>query len=1021
MAVYTKSPADVYAPVDGEGKPRGAAMGDALVLAEEMVREIDGKAGGDELDAERQAREQAIQNEAQAREQAVEALEAADEALSQRIDSVEVLASSGVKWTTEIVRVRSTANVNLASGLTNGTTLNGVVLATGQHVFLGSQTNAAQNGIYTVVASGAASRATFADTAEELARIGFVIQEGTAGTGERWTLAMDSVDITVGTTPLLFSPAGIEPGYAAEVEAARDDKPTLGARIDGIADHVDGIISETIGEGMAATGLGDRFSVVGNDSLTVYEHAFSRNLYDTAAQRDGYYVSTGSGKIFAAAGFACSDFIPVQAGKSYNISHNTTRQGGAAFFSAMNDNAVVSSSTATNPAGVTLVAPAGAQYLVITVKAPAIPEPTEIMVVEGAVAFPYEPFGVAVGRELGAYLSSSLFGEIAEFKVSQNLYDPAAKRSGFYVNKISGNIAAAAGFACSDWIAVAPGQVITVSSNTDRQPEIGFFSAKNDTGSSVSVVSGAFNKLATVTVPAGASWMVINVASTLAPEPTEIMVNIGSSALPWEPYGDRWVIRTDALPGSVQQGDAVLRLRPGNIESTIDSSKSGRRIRNTFILGAPLQLLSYPQRLNLRATYLDNVLVRDFSDDVAPDVVMGANLGGNHGWMCGECTAAAHGKTAADQGSVWTSDSVEHVLVAVLNASTLVMAQRSANVVPTSGTYTHVSGGANTGPITISAVTDRQWYPSHNNYTVRVLVDGAAVPLAEADYAYHDSVQIIETGDILTRQSIIDWWIANGGVSAGLVPQGDVAYSITTTYHFDRDGQLSIYWDWIFLRAESVGYLRGLQVGLGGAPSQIYVPGAVPMSYDGDTIDLSRKVPADLTSTSGVRIWAKPANFQNEGEFGHRILSLWPNYVFAVGFLPVGDAAYDVRRDRVTGDVLDIATNGKQYFRLLDQGAQVAAVGDHYSAACFRHIVPRVAERTCFHIVRSPGGDVWIYADWHDRAFMDRLPIPADLIGREFEVEDSRNVTVMSSILTGSLPVMVAAAADYGYCVIRVK
>ncbi|MER8540235.1 SGNH/GDSL hydrolase family protein [Mesorhizobium sp. M1334] len=155
-------------------------------------------------------------------------------ALGVRVDAVEAIATAGVLWTTQIIKVRSTANVVLASGLVNAAVINGVTLATGDNVFLGSQTLPAENGLYTVVPSGAASRATFADSAAELAHIGFVVQSGTVGTGERWTLALAAAAITLGTTALNFSPEGIEPGYAAEVQTARGPYTVLNDRLDAL-------------------------------------------------------------------------------------------------------------------------------------------------------------------------------------------------------------------------------------------------------------------------------------------------------------------------------------------------------------------------------------------------------------------------------------------------------------------------------------------------------------------------------------------------------------------------------------------------------------------------------------------------------------------------------------------------------------------------------------------------------------------------------------------------------------------
>jgi hypothetical protein len=78
-----------------------------------------------------------------------------------------------------IARVASTANVVLASGLENGDTLDGVTLATGNRVLLKNQTTTSQNGLYTVVASGTASRDTEFDTISELAGQLILVSEGT--------------------------------------------------------------------------------------------------------------------------------------------------------------------------------------------------------------------------------------------------------------------------------------------------------------------------------------------------------------------------------------------------------------------------------------------------------------------------------------------------------------------------------------------------------------------------------------------------------------------------------------------------------------------------------------------------------------------------------------------------------------------------------------------------------------------------------------------------------------------------
>ena len=99
-------------------------------------------------------------------------------------------------------RVASTGNVAIASELENGDTVDGVTLATNDRVLLKNQTAGAENGIYVVVASGAASRALNADDVSELPL--FVsVTEGTVGENTGWNMT-NTGTITLGTTALTY-------------------------------------------------------------------------------------------------------------------------------------------------------------------------------------------------------------------------------------------------------------------------------------------------------------------------------------------------------------------------------------------------------------------------------------------------------------------------------------------------------------------------------------------------------------------------------------------------------------------------------------------------------------------------------------------------------------------------------------------------------------------------------------------------------------------------------------------------
>ncbi len=102
------------------------------------------------------------------------------------------------------VRVATTAAINLSSDLQAGDAIDGVTLDAGDRVLVKHQGTASENGIYVAVASGAASRATDADTSAEVTTGMFTfVSEGTVNADSGWVLTTNDI-ITLGTTGLTF-------------------------------------------------------------------------------------------------------------------------------------------------------------------------------------------------------------------------------------------------------------------------------------------------------------------------------------------------------------------------------------------------------------------------------------------------------------------------------------------------------------------------------------------------------------------------------------------------------------------------------------------------------------------------------------------------------------------------------------------------------------------------------------------------------------------------------------------------
>lgn len=114
---------------------------------------------------------------------------------------------NGLAWKAP-VRAATTAAGTLASSFANGSVIDGVTLATGDRILIKDQAAGAENGLYTVNASGAPTRAVDMDvTAEAVNNSTVLVMEGTANSDKSWTLSTNGT-IVLGTTALTWVQVG---------------------------------------------------------------------------------------------------------------------------------------------------------------------------------------------------------------------------------------------------------------------------------------------------------------------------------------------------------------------------------------------------------------------------------------------------------------------------------------------------------------------------------------------------------------------------------------------------------------------------------------------------------------------------------------------------------------------------------------------------------------------------------------------------------------------------------------------
>ena len=150
------------------------------------------------------------------------------------------------------VRTATTGtSLNLSTAFANGQTVGGVTLATGDRVLIKDQSTGSENGVYTVNASGAPTRATDFDANANITSGAFVfVEDGTNG-DQGFVLTTDGT-ITIGTTALSFTQFS-GAGNISAGNGLQQSGTTLSVKLDGAG----------IASGLAISGNGTKIAAGG--------------------------------------------------------------------------------------------------------------------------------------------------------------------------------------------------------------------------------------------------------------------------------------------------------------------------------------------------------------------------------------------------------------------------------------------------------------------------------------------------------------------------------------------------------------------------------------------------------------------------------------------------------------------------------------------------------------------------------------------------------------------------------------
>jgi len=528
----------------------------------------------------------------------------------------------------------------------------------------------------------------------------------------------------------------------------------------------------------------------------------------------------------------------------------------------------------------------------------------------------------------------------------------------------------------------------------------------------------------TVQAPVGANWLVTNADSTSIVS-SKIQVESGSVATPYQEIGTSLKYIDPSYINFEKEATPTNRLetKSGNFASVYGVVDGVPIVINLQLTKTNTHDQSTV--FNFYSDIVNDVAQRAaLGDDVAPMRMDNFTIGANHGYEKANLTLAGHGKTVSDIGSIWSSSGKEYVIVDIVSVDVLSVTSRTDNITFTLGTLTHVSGATNTASFTPTATTSLQWYPSIRDRKLTCFVDDALIDLSiVATHEFKNTVKFLESYSIMKKSDMLDWLIANKGVNHtnyDAVP----CYTVNFGYTFDKECGCTIYFGGVGRKTVALQdqmIAQSIQLDQGNGNVYNYIPKSTEFTDGGYTYNFSQlenlysknpSAPLYLTAAR-QEIGTNPID---------RIVMLNDQVGYATGYLPILDAAPNVRATNAARKYIEIRNGSlKLYPRLIDS-ASISQIndGDAFAAIAYRKYFKRSADRTCKYVVRSEMGD-YLYLDWHT-AKTDEIELPSDWIGREFEiVEKSSNVTLLSKFASNSIIVKIDASKSYGYLVLRRK
>lgn len=621
----------------------------------------------------------------------------------------------------------------------------------------------------------------------------------------------------------------------------------------------------------------------------------------------------------------------------------------------------------------------------------------------------------------------------AELKVPKSyeiVFEPSGKnlinenniKQDFYLNT-SGILRESVGWGATDYIPVVAGQTYTLS-GTFGYSWLSFFSSN----STITPVSHERPLVSphTFTVPVGANFVIANLYQPSNQNYSNAQIELGSVATAYESGTPSIKLKKEAIYPEVTAGGSVGIGATASVSGD-DLTIKAKTVEQTVKLKRPFSLIQ-SQVFNFIEAKINGVTIATMSDDVAPLFIAGAQISANHGYMGGRITLAAHGKTVADIGSLWT-DALgrECIILDIPDANTIVMTQTITNTSFSASNlvFTHKSGATNTATINATIVASVQVYPILNKHKTSLSADGIPLDYKTQEVSYKHDFTVSESYGLLLKSDIVAYVIANKGSKITSYESIAPFLQFNNSFAFDSDGGCTITSDFVVLKATSFRDFMMLQsVKIAGSALTYYVPKSLPFTQGAINYDFTKGVDIALTQKPTSIIDFTPDKVDQTVNPVDRYIQRSSIGGFSLGLLPVLDAEPTRRKVLTTTKAGRVNTTLKIYHSLVDTTSiSNLDVGDYFGGKGYRKYFPTPdVSKISSYAVYDKDADYYFIDYKPNISKVDIIDLPPRLQNREFIVhEKTNNVSVISKATTSQIYLNVVNSPNAGYIVLKFK